>query len=364
MKYKQTKLKSTWARIRYFLAVLKCVLFKTNDIVICVLVVNNRCDFDCPYCFGSYHQRKNKDYTTAELKQLIDELYALGTRYLTLHGGEALLRRDIGEIIDYVKQKGMYCCLITNGSLLHKKLDQVRIVDNLTISLDGTKEHNDLNRGEGTYDKALSAIKLAIQEKIPLRVQATITTYTMNDVGYLAKLAKELGFSLYFSILFKALPNAKAFEMSDAETRAVLKEIRHYKNKGYPIFTSHHTLENGINWPLDHNTEHFVKRDEFEKKIPIHFKNKHHIKCHYGKNKMTIEADGNVYPCFVTADCFEPLNWKEVGIKKAIQHVQETDDCVACPTLTQNDHNLLFNLKISFLAKVIFSQIKEVIRQK
>jgi MoaA/NifB/PqqE/SkfB family radical SAM enzyme len=363
MKYKQTKLKSAWARFRYFLAVLKCKLFKTNDIVICVLVLNNRCDFDCSYCFGSYHQRRNKDYTTAEIKHIIDELYNLGTRYLTLHGGEALLRRDIGEIIDYVKQKGMYCCLITNGSLLHKKIDQVRIVDNLTISLDGAKENNDLNRGEGTYEKALGAIKLAIQEKIPLRVQATITKFTMNDVGYLAKLAKELGFSLYFSILFKALPKAKAFEMTDAETRAVLKDILQYKNKGYPIFTSHRTLEYAINWPLNHNTEHFVKSKQFETKIPSNFK-KTHIKCHFGKNKMTIEADGNVYPCFVTADCFKPLNWKEVGIKKAIQHVQQTDDCVACPTLTQNDHNLLFNLNIKLIGNVMVNQIKETMRQK
>jgi MoaA/NifB/PqqE/SkfB family radical SAM enzyme len=344
--------------------VLKCVLFKTNDIVICVLVLNNRCDFDCPYCFGSYHQRRNKDYTTAEIKHIIDELYNLGTRYLTLHGGEVLLRQDIGEISHYVKQKGMYCCLITNGSLLHKKIDQIRSVDNLTISLDGTKENNDLNRGEGTYDKALSAIKLAIKEKIPLRVQATLTKNTMNDVGYLAKLAKELGFTLQFSILFKPLPKAKAFEMTNEETQAVLKKILLYKNQGYPIFTSHRTLESAINWPLNHNTEHFVNRDEFDTKIPSHFKKKYHIKCHYGKIKVIIEADGNVYPCFVMADSFRPLNWKEVGIKKAIQHIQQTVDCVACPTLTQGDHNLLFNLNINFIGKVILNQIKEAMRQQ
>lgn len=363
MKYKQTKLKSTWARIRYFFSVLKCSIFKTNDVVICVLVVNNRCDFDCLYCFGSYHHRETEDYTTEEIKHLIDELYVLGTRYINIHGGEALLRRDIGEIIHYAKQKGMYCGLITNGSLLHKKIDQVRIVDNLTISLDGCKEKNDLNRGEGSYDKAFSAIQLAIKENIPLRVQATITKNTMNDVGYLANLAKDLGFSLYFSILFKPLPNSKkVLELSNEETREVLKEILEYKNKGYPIFTSQHTLENAINWPMDHNKEHFVKRKDFDTKIPKHFRDKHHIECYFGKNKITIDADGKVFPCFATD--FDSLNWKEVGIKKAIRHVQENDDCVACPILTHNDHNLLFNLNIKFITNVIFNQIKEVIRQK
>jgi len=363
MKYKQTKLKSAWARIRYFLAVLKCRLFKTNDVVICVLVVNNRCDFNCSYCFGSYHQRKTKDYTTAELKQLIDKLYDLGTRYLNLHGGEALLRRDIGEIIDYVKQKGMYCCLITNGSLLPKKIDQVRIVDNLTISFDGTKENNDLNRGEGTYDKALSAIKLAIQEKIPLRVSATITKHTMNDIGYLSKLAKELGFSLFFSILFKPLPQAKDCEMTNEEIQAALKKVLEYKNQGYPVFTSHRAIEYAIDWPLDHNDEHFVTREAFQAKMPDTFKNKH-IKCYYGTNKITIEADGNVYPCFLLTDCFKPLNWKEVGIEKAIRHVQMTNDCVACPALSQNDHNLLLGLDPKLIKGVIYDQVKEIMGRK
>lgn len=363
-RYNNNKWKSAWARFRYFLAVVKCSLFKTKDIVICVLVVNNRCDFDCPYCFGAYHHRKTKDYTTIELKHIIDELYRLGTRYITVHGGEALLRKDIGEIIDYIKLKGMYCCLVTNGSLLSKKIEQIKMVDNITISLDGNPENNDLNRGQGSYEKAIHAIQLAIQKKIPVRVQATITKYTLNDIGYLSNLAKEIGFSLYFSILFKALPSAKNYELNDEETRTALRDILHYKHQGYPIFTSNKTLNTAVHWPLDHSNEHFVTNDEFTLKLPAWYKKKHHIKCHFGQNKVTVEADGNVFPCFVTADHFQPLNWREVGIEKAIRHVQQNDRCVACPTLTQNDHNLLFNLNPKFIISVITNQIKENLRIK
>ena len=146
--YKQTRLKTLWARARYFLALLKVKVLRKTAPVICVIVVNNRCNFQCKYCFGNYCFREKgpyPDYTTAELKHLLDELYTLGTRYVNIHGGETLLRKDIGEIVDYIKAKGMYCCLITNGSLLKQKIDEIRNVDNLTISLDGRKKNNDKN---------------------------------------------------------------------------------------------------------------------------------------------------------------------------------------------------------------------------
>jgi len=359
MQYKQNRLKTILSRARYFFALLKTRLFKKRIPVICILVINNKCNFNCPYCFGDYASREIKDYSTEELKRLIDGLYKMGTRYLTVHGGETLLRRDIKEIIDYIKGKGMYCCLITNGALLPQKIDEVKNVDNLTISLDGTKEHNDLNRGEGTFEKALNAIKLARKNRIPLRVSATITKYTMNDIGYLAQLAKDLGFTVHFSILFKPLPQAGDFEMTNEEIKSATNQIIEYKKKGFPIFTSCRAAEYARDWPLDHRDYHFLKRSEMHK-LPRHFKL---IKCYYSKIKITIEADGNVYPCFLRVDDFKALNWREVGLEKAIRHVQENTDCVTCPTLTHNDHNLLMDLNLKQIFNLIFEQFKESFRR-
>ena len=360
-RYKQSQLKTLWARYRYFLSLLKVRLLRRMDPVIAVLIVNNKCNFDCKYCYGNYAHRTVRDYTTEEVKNIIDELYEMGVRYLNVHGGETLLRKDIGEIVDYIKNKGIYCCIITNGTLLPQKIDEIRNVDNLTISLDGTKENNDINRGKGSYDIALNAIKLAIKEKIPLRVSATITKYTMNDIGYLANLAKELGFSLYFSILFKPLPKAKEFEMTNEEIKNAINQVIEYKKRGFPIFTSYQVAEYARDWPLVHNKYHFLrKKDVFL--LPKDFRP---IKCYFGKNKIVVEADGNVYPCTVLGEKeFKPMNLREVGLKRAIRHVQETNDCVACPAMACNDHNLLMDLDIVQIGHVILDQIKETIRRK
>jgi len=337
-------------------------LLKKHIPIICILVVNNRCNLRCKYCFGDYANRKNNDYTTEELKFLIDELKKLGTKYLNIHGGETLLREDIGEIVDYIKSKGLYCCLITNGVLLPKKIDEIRNVDNITISLDGTRENNDKNRGHGSFDKALEAIKCVIKEKIPLRVSATVTKHTKDDVGYLAKLAKELGFTVQFSILFKPLEKAKECEMTHNEIVESVKKIIEYRKKGYPIFTSYRTAKYAMDWPLDHNEFHFLKRQDMHK-LPKNFKM---INCYYGKMQFTIEADGNVYPCFLLTEphLFSPLNWKEVGIKKAIEHARVTKECVTCPTMTHNDHNLLLGLNSKQILNILLEQVQEGLKMR
>jgi MoaA/NifB/PqqE/SkfB family radical SAM enzyme len=356
--YRTSRAKRLFARLRYFHAVLKQRLSGKDYPIIAVVVVNNKCNWNCTYCFGDYPNRKEIDYTTDELKYLFDELYSMGVRYLNLHGGETLLRPDLGDLCHYVKQKGMYLCVITNGSLLHKKLEDIRNVDNLTISLDGAMEGNDLNRGKGTFETTLRAIEIATQEKIPLRVQATLTRSTMNDIGYLAKLALEMNFNLQFSILFKPLKKARDSQMSPSEIRTALSEIKKYKDLGYPIFTTDRALRASYEWPYDYNVRHHIQETE----IPDSYR-PHHIPCYYSRTKFTIEADGYIYPCFLTTDgSFQPKNWKYVGVYPAISHVQKTNLCRACPAMTQNDHNLLLGLDFPQIRYLVRNQLKETFR--
>lgn len=356
--YNNNKLKRLWARVRYFGTLARQRLSGRDYPVIAIIVVNNYCNWDCVYCYGDYPNRQNVDYTTNELKYLVDELYAMGVRYLNLHGGETMLRDDIGEIASHVKNKGMYLCLITNGSLFPQKLESARNADNVTISLDGSRDRNDINRGEGAFDAALNAIELLIKEGIPVRVSATLTRETMCDIGYLAKLAHERNFQLFFSILFKPLKKAQHLQMTNEDIRNTIAEIRKYKAMGYPIFTSEPVLAATYEWPFDFNGKHHATIED----LPDSYR-PYHIPCYYSRTKFTIEADGYVYPCFLTTDgSFLPKHWREVGVAAAIQHVRETNTCKACPAMSQNDHNLLLGFDGKQIAYVIRQQIAETLR--
>jgi len=347
---------SAVCRLQYPYQILRNKFLGTQNPLIVVLVVNNACNLKCKYCFGQYCNRtKAEDFSTQELKGIIDELYRLGTRLLTVHGGETLLREDIGEIVRYMKAKNMYVNLITNGILLESKLEQVRLVDSLCISLDGREEGNDLNRGKGAYQAALRAIRLAKKEGIRLRVHATITRHTKNDVGFLAQLEKEIGFSQEFSVLYACggvSENMEELSISDAETKEVIRDIVAWKKKGYPIYTAERVLENAINWPAPYSKP-FFRQEE----IPQGFKS---IPCHYGRTKFILDADGKVYPCFALLDSFDALNVRAVGVKKAIEHARAARTCSACVHLTNNDHNLLLGFSPRHVFKQCILQLKEL----
>jgi len=318
-----------------------------------VLVINNACNLRCRYCFGEYHSRSgNQDYSTAELKHLIDELHAQGTVYMIVHGGETLLRPDIGEIVSYIKQKGIYINLITNGFLLEKKIDEVKAVDGLCISLDGREENNDLVRGAGSFKAALNAIDLIKRMKIPLRVQATLTKYTRHDIGYLCDLAREKQFHLEFSLLFHSTPGMQDLILGDQDTRDVLREIIDYKKRGYPIFTSLRALNLALAWPYPYEKVYLTDADN-----PPGF---HPGKCYFSRHLVTIDADGRMFPCFSLNNTFDALNVKSAGVSSAFEQCSAGKECRFCSSLSHIDWNIMLSLSPGFLMEQVKLHLREL----
>ena len=70
---------------------------------------------------------------------LIDEAAAMGTRHVQISGsGEPFLHKDIFKIISRIKDRGMSCAVITNGTLVDRRATEklVRLgLDSLTVSI-------------------------------------------------------------------------------------------------------------------------------------------------------------------------------------------------------------------------------------
>lgn len=359
LNYKNSKLKSFFGRIRLPLVLAYCRIFNISRPAIVVLTVNNNCNWQCTYCYGDYPNKGTENnLSTEELIKVIDDLAAMGCVYMIVHGGEALLRKDIGYLVDYIKTKGIYVGFVTNGQLLPKRIDEIRNADSVTISLDGGKEVNDKNRGAGTYDFAINGIRLAIKEGFKVRVQCTLTRHNKDSIGEVAELAKRDGFPVSFSILFRTDFTSLDDDMSLSgdEIRQCLADIDKYKKLGYPLFTSDQNLKAALRWPYEKFNKLYLKRDE----VPDDFK---HLPCFYSKLKFHFEADGRFTPCTVlSSNDFDGKNVRDVGVEGSIKHVQKTNDCVACPHLTQNEWNLLMGMTPSMVTRNAWEQVKEITR--
>ena len=225
--------------------------------VFAVLTVNSQCNFACKYCFADYCQRKEeKPLPTERMLQTIDELADYGVVYLNVHGGEALLRKDIGEIVNYALRKGMFVNLITNGALLKRRWDEVKNVDTICVSMDGREENNDKNRGKGTYKIATEAIEFALSQGIPVRITMTISQHTKDDIEWIAEWAKQRNVYIHPFLLFDQENLPEELRMIPEENKEAMRKLIELKKKGYPIFYSLKTLEYALNWPFDKPTIH------------------------------------------------------------------------------------------------------------
>ncbi len=295
------------------------------------LLVTNRCNLKCFYCFSKVYKRKMKDLPLEKLFAIIDELVFFGTRYIILEGGEPLLRDDIGDIIDYIKSKNVVCELITNGYFIRDRIKDVRKLDSLCLSVDGDRESHDRMRGKGSHAKAMEGLNMAVANKIPIRLHATLTRYNYNSLDYLVNLAKKAQAILTISQA-SIHTNHKALKFSKEEIRIFWIRVLKYKRLGYPIRNSYESLNYVINWPYSYN--HILrKKDSITGFKPI--------PCSLGHLSCNVDVNGTVYPCSVL---FHKNGYDlfKMGIRKIWECFKDLD-CISCGHVNQVEQSLIFS---------------------
>lgn len=80
-----------------------------------------RCNFRCRHCYIP-DLNASDGVTTPRLVGLLEELADMGTLFLSLTGGEPLLRRDWDVIARRARELGFQLTLLTNGSLVDERV--------------------------------------------------------------------------------------------------------------------------------------------------------------------------------------------------------------------------------------------------
>lgn len=83
--------------------------------------MTSRCNFNCPFCYIKDNTIKN-EIAFEDVKDVIDTLVREGLFEVYLSGGECLLLKDFLKIYRYIKEKGVFVTVFTNGSLIDEKI--------------------------------------------------------------------------------------------------------------------------------------------------------------------------------------------------------------------------------------------------
>jgi len=100
------------------------------------LKVTHICSLKCSFC--NVWKEKTPDLSTEEVFRVIDNIANSSIVVLSLEGGDPLVRKDLGEILQYAHQKPFYLFFTTNGHLLDKRpmKEYGKHIDYLHISID------------------------------------------------------------------------------------------------------------------------------------------------------------------------------------------------------------------------------------
>lgn len=312
---------------------LKYKITKRRKPLIVFFLVTNRCNLKCKHCFPNSPHRNIDDLPLKEILPLIDEMKKMGTQRITLLGGEPLLREDIGEIIKYITNKGILCDLITNGYFIEKKIDALKRLDSICISLDGAEDANDMIRGKGAYKKIIESIRAAQASGLSVRVSMILTPYNIDTFDEFIETAKKMNFSVYISFMGETPPDSDIYPERE-KVQKFLKQLLIKKKEGYPISNTVESILYSINWPLEYTTIMYPEN------IPPDYKP---VECVMGGRLFGyVDADGLVLPCSTLWRSKGGLNYRDVGFKRAWESLQNID-CVSCGHPNTVEWSLFFS---------------------
>lgn len=322
-------------RARLFTEFLKYKITKKRKPIVAYLLLTDRCNRRCRYCFVDCSRQK-KELTFLQWKKIIDILVKKGTKMICLMGGEPLLYPQIDKIVDYIKKKGLICDLTSNGILVKAKMETIKKLNGLMISLDGNKLANDTNRGNGAYDKAWEAIIAAKENGVNVRVNAVLTKQNKDCLEFLLDLADKYKIFVTYSILAefpeKEKTLAKKIILSDKEIKTIYQKLKKWKQKGKRILFSQSTLDYVINYPLPYSQIIFKNKN---------YGNYYKHECLFGRVMFYIDSDGSFYPCAAlwNSSIYKPGNVIRDGFKKAWKKMENLrcQSCF-CPGVPEWNH--------------------------
>ena len=150
------------------------------------------CDLKCQHCGSRAGKRRPAELSTDECFDLIRQLARMGTREVTLIGGEAYLRRDWLEIIREIRQQGMDCSMQSGGLNLTEDRIKAAVdagLQSLGVSIDGLREVHDRLRGvKGSFDAAFEALHSITRCGITSSVNTQITSLVIPQLRELMEM--------------------------------------------------------------------------------------------------------------------------------------------------------------------------------
>jgi radical SAM protein with 4Fe4S-binding SPASM domain len=144
------------------------------------------CNLKCIHCGSRAGHRRDKELSTDEAIDVVRQLAELGTREISLIGGEAFVRKDWLTLIRAIHDHGIDCTMQTGGYKLSRDMIEAAVAAGLLglgVSIDGLEPLHDRLRGvKGSYREALRVLDDCRSLGLIASVNTQITSAVMPEL--------------------------------------------------------------------------------------------------------------------------------------------------------------------------------------
>lgn len=286
--------------------------------------LTRQCNGSCRYCMYS---GDNPGLSTAENMQLLAEFRKAGIRFISMTGGEVLLRKDIGLLIKAAKEAGFYIKINTNGLLLAERIEDVMPVDIVQVSIDGGKATHNSLRGEGSFERAISGLEAALVRGKKIALGTVISSLNAGKLDEVLEICERYRVPAFFQPArvkiygdHKKNPVLTPVAAFRCEIHRLI-ELKKHGGRGKYIANSLSGLLHLLSWPEP-------------RAIP----------CFAGLIHFRVDVDGRVYNCGDDCDQSEGVPILPEGFSRAVSQLKFRP-CRECWCAQQVEGNLVLGCR-------------------
>lgn len=175
---------------------------ETRIPIAATLELTRRCNLNCIHCYlgdqAEQHRRQPSELDTGAVKQALTEWAEAGCLYLTLTGGEPLLRPDFAEIYRHARELGLVVTVFTNGTLVTEQITALfreyppRKVE---ISLYGATAatHDGITGRPGSHRRAWEGVRRLLAAGVRVELKTVLMKPNLAELEELERQAAGCG---------------------------------------------------------------------------------------------------------------------------------------------------------------------------
>ena len=302
--------------------------------------LTDRCNLSCAHCYinqpAACNQARQDELSTAQVKEVLDQIAEAGCLHLLLTGGEPLLRPDFSEIYLHARRKGILVMLFTNATMLTPTIIEVlkeappHLVE---VSIYGATQetYEAVSRVPGSFKRFLHGLRLLQESGLPVATKSVLLTINKHELPMMRKLAEDFGFRYrYDGSIFPRLNGSD----DPFQYRLSIEEM---------LELDRSDPERMQAWVDNYeNTKHLQMRSE-----------KFVYSCGAGYRSFHISSSGELSPCMMTRrPSYDILEmgfrnaWQKLGEVRLVERTLKlpcincsaAGMCVQCPGWSQLVH--------------------------